>query len=232
MAATDEKISQCVDYYRALLDARPAAPESLRQAQRSGLQSIIKRAGAKRRSEPLLAQLDEAFADAGIVTLPRLTDPANRPDERIYMFDHERQIDHLPVPRQSFRTEDSLWEFIENNLPEFDALRGLSNFVPQNTFDSGRRVDVLCRRPRLNQLVGIELKLADLDDRAVGQCLQYVDDLAKKADAQGHSPRLIVISGGQPNGQARERIRSYARSRGVETTFLLYRVHLELNEYH
>jgi hypothetical protein len=35
MAADDDKVAQCVEYYRGRLDARPRTPESLQQATRS-----------------------------------------------------------------------------------------------------------------------------------------------------------------------------------------------------
>ncbi len=64
----DEKVSKCVAYYRKLLDDRPETPESLEQATRSGLDKIVHQAGAKRRTDSLLARLDEVFAEQGIVT--------------------------------------------------------------------------------------------------------------------------------------------------------------------
>jgi hypothetical protein len=44
MAATDEKVAQCVAHLRKLLDARPGTPELLHQATRSRLRRIIERA--------------------------------------------------------------------------------------------------------------------------------------------------------------------------------------------
>lgn len=211
------------------MDERPGPPESLRQSTRSGLQTIIQRTGAKRRTDPLLARLDEAFDAEGIATFPRLTDPRNRPDEPIYLFGRDHQPDLLPVQRQRFLDEPSLWDFIWANRHEFDELRGLSNFESERRMTSGRRFDLFCKRPRLSQLVGIELKLGDINDRAVGQCLQYIDDIAKEATDIGWSARFILITGGQPNSKARSRIQAYAQSLGVEVTFLLYRVELTLD---
>ena len=137
---TDEKIAGCAAYYRERLDARPGTPESLQQATRGGLPQILKRAGAKRRSEQLLARLDEAFADARIVTFPRLTDRNNRPEERIYMFDRAHQMKGLAQARQSFADQGALRKFILANRHEFDALRGLADIKAEAKLASGRRI--------------------------------------------------------------------------------------------
>ncbi|TDK96486.1 hypothetical protein EI067_15395 [Mycobacterium paragordonae] len=226
--ATDDRIASCAAYYRERLDSRPGTPEALQQATRSGLPQIIERAGAKRRTGPLLARIDEAFADAGIVTFPRLTDPNNRPDERIYMFDRDHQIKGLSLTRQSFPDQDALRDFIFANRHQFEALRGLSDIKPEARLASGRRLDLLAKRPRRNELVGIELKLDEADDRAVGQAQQYIDDLVKEAGKLGLQPHFMLIAGGQPNKSVRSRIESYAQTRGVGVTFLIHRAEMSL----
>ncbi|MGO9098772.1 MAG: hypothetical protein ACLP9Y_04755 [Mycobacterium sp.] len=231
MAVTDEKVAHCVDHFRKLLDARPGTPESVQQATRSGLHRIIERAGAKRRNEPLLARLEEAFADAGIVTFPRLTDPRNKPVERIYMFDRRHQIKGLSLTRQSFPDHEALRRFIVANRHEFDELRGLTELKEEVKFASGRKFDLLCRRPRHNQLVGIELKLGEANDQAVGQVEHYLDDLVSEANKLGYSPHFILIAGGQPNKSVRARIESYAEARGVSVTYLLHSVEMSLRQH-
>lgn len=228
MAVTDDDVKLCVNYYRGLLDKRLGVPESLKRATRSGLLQIVERAGAKRRSGPLLARLDDAFAEAGIVTFPRLTDPKNRPDEPIYFFDRDHQMEGLTVNRQSFGSQNALRHFLLTNIHEFEELRGLAAPEPEFRFPSGRKLDLLTTRPRRNQLVGIELKLSDADDRAVGQCLHYIDDLMKLAENRGMAAHFILISGGNPNRSVRSRIENYARSRGVTVDFLLHRVEMTL----
>lgn len=231
MAVTDDKIKKCVEHYRGLLDDRPGVPESLARATHSGLLQIVERAGAKRRGEALLARIDDAFAEAGIVTFPRLTDPKNKPDERIYLFDRDRQMQSLVVNRQSFGSQDALREFILSNIHEFEELRGLADIEPEFPFPSGRRLDLLASRPRRNQLVGIELKLGEADDRAVGQCQHYIDDLVKLAESRGMAAHLIVIAGGNPNRSVGSRIESYAQSRGVTVEFLLHSVEMTLRPH-
>lgn len=232
MAVTEKQIAGCVAYYRRLLDARPQSPpEYPAQATRSGLQQIIVRAGAKRRSAGLLAELEEAFTAAGIVTYPRLTDPKNRPDQRIHFFDRRYQLKDLSIPRQSFPDEDSLRDFVLANLHEFDELRGLTNIQVEKKMPSGRHFDVLGRRSKRGELVAIELKLADIDDRAVGQSLKYIDDLAKEADKQGLSGNYILLAGGQPKPAARNQIQRHADERGVALTVLLYSIEMKLRPH-
>lgn len=226
--ATEDTIISCAAHYRERLDFRPGTPESLQQATRSRLDQIIDKAGAKRRSDPLLARIDEAFAEAGIVTFPSLTDPHNRPDERIYLFDRDHQMEGLAHARQSFRNQAALRDFILDNRHQFEALRGLSEIKPEAKMASGRRLDLMAKRPRRNQLVGIELKLDEADDRAVGQSQHYIDDLVKEAEKHGAEPHFMLIAGGQPNKSVRTRIESYAKTRGVGVTFLLHQVEMSL----
>lgn len=232
MTVTEKQIANCVGYYRRLLDARPASlPESLAQATRSGLQQIIVRAGAKRRSAGLLAALEDAFADAGIVTYPRLSDPKNRPDQRIHFFDRRNQLKDVSTARYSFPDEDSLRQFILANLHEFDELRGLTGIQVERKMPSGRRLDIVARRSRLHELVGIELKLNDIDDRAVGQSLKYIDDLAKEGERQGLSAHYVLLAGGQPKIPGRNQIQRHADERGVALTVLLYSVEMKLRPH-
>lgn len=231
MAVTDETIAQCVDHFRGLLDDRPGTPESLARVTRSGLMQIVQRAGAKRRSGPLLARLDDAFAERGIVTFPSLTNPKNKPDERIYLFDRDHQIEDLVVNRQTFGNQTALREFIRTNLHEFEELRGLADIEDEFPFPSGRKIDLLATRPRRNQLVGIELKLGEAKDGAVGQCQHYIDDLKIAAVSRGMDAHFVLISGGNPNRSVRTRIESYARTRTVTVDLLLHSVEMRLRTY-
>lgn len=134
----------------------------------------------------------------------------------------------MSLTRQSFPNQNALRDFIFANLHEFDALRGLSEITPEARLASGRRLDLLAKRPRRNELVGIELKLDEADDRAVGQSQHYVHDLAKEAEKSGAKAHFILIAGGQPNKSVRARIESYAEAHGVAVTFLLHSVTMSL----
>ena len=90
----------------------------------------------------------------------------------------------------------------------------------RSAFTSGRKFDLLCRRPRRNQLVGIELKLGEANNQAVGQVEHYLDDLVKEANKLGYSPHFILIAGGRPDRSVHDLIESYAKNRGVTVTFL------------
>ena len=232
MAVTDEKITRCAKHYRDLLDALPEPPESLSRAPDSRLHVIIERAGGKRKGEALLARLDQAFAAAGITTHPRLTDSGLDPDDRVYMFDAKHPIKLTPT-HQLFHDEKTLENFILANQRELDLLRGLglSPFKEQATLDSGRRIDLLCTRPSHNQLVAIELKVREPDDRATGQLQQYLDDLAKHAKNHGFDSAHLILISGQPDKTIRDRVSQYAAARGLTVTFFLYKVQMDLVEH-
>lgn len=229
MTVTDDKVAQCVEYYRRLLEAH--ATKGSTQARDSRLDVIIRRAGAQRRSKPLLARLDQAFTAAGIKTDPRLTDPGLKADERVFIFDADYTFEGPPPTRQLlFPNEQTLQSFIWANRDKLDEFRdlGLKGFKQQAVLDSGRRVDLLCHRSAPKQLVAIELKVGKPDDRAAGQLLQYLDDLNEHAARHGFdSARLLVIAG-QPAKSVRKRVESYAASRGLTVTFLLYSLHMHL----
>lgn len=179
MAATDDKIAKCVAHYKKLLESLPLPPRSLSQAPDSQLHVIVEKSGAHRRSDALLAELDQAFEKEGIATYPRLTDPDLESEDRVYILDAAYPIEDLAPRRQLFRDEKNLQEFIWKHHDWFPDLRRLDlhDFHQQAVLDSGRRVDLLCKKRASRQLVGIELKVREPDDRAAGQLQQYLDDL-------------------------------------------------------
>lgn len=228
MAVTDDKIAATVARYRKLLDKRPQTPESLSQAPRSELRVIMEDAGAKRRSPALLEKLEAAFTDAGIVTFPSLTDPFLKSTDRVCMFDAQQPIDGLAEQRFLFPAEKDLQSFIWARREHIERFRGLSGFTQQAVLDSGRRVDLLCRKAASNQLVAIELKPAQPDDRSVGQVQKYLTDLARHAGSHGFDSAHLIVITGQPDRSVRERVERYADSCGLTVEFLLYRVHTKL----
>lgn len=230
MAVTEDKVVKTVAHYRKLLDALPQPPESLSQAPSSQLHVIYEKAGAKRRSATLLARLEEAFTDAKIMTFPPLTDPFLKPNDRVCMLDAKRPIEGLASQRLLFATEKDLQSFIWNRRVQLDEFhkRGLTGFEEQARLDSGRRVDILCKRPTANQLVAIELKAAQPDDRSAGQTQQYLDDLARHADNHGYDSAHLIVISGQPDKSVRNRVEHYAQARGLTVEFLLYRVQTKL----
>jgi hypothetical protein len=89
-------------------------------------------------------------------------------------------------------------------------------------------VDILCKRPAHNQLVAIELKAAQPDDRSAGQTQLYLDDLARYAKGRGFDSAHLIIISGQPDQSVRNRVEQYAHTCGLTVEFLLYRVHTKL----
>lgn len=121
-------------------------------------------------------------------------------------------------------------EYLQANIHEFSALRGLTKIQTEKRMPSGRRLDLVGRRARLNELVGIELKLGDINDRAVGQSLQYIDDLAKEGE-QGLSAHYVLLAGGQANSAAHQRIQRHADACGVTLSVLLYSVEMTVRAH-
>lgn len=231
MAVTEEKIAQCVEYYRRLVT--PRSSQSASQARDSRLDVIIGRAGAKRRSKPLLARLEQAFNAAGLGTDPRLTDPDLRADERVFVFDATKPIDDLPRrDGYAFADEAAMQSFVMENckkIRKFQEL-GLKGFKPQVRLGSGGKIDLLCHRSIQNEreLVGIELKPGKPDDRAEGQSQRYLEDLDAYARAHGYDSAHLIVISGRPNKATRTRVESYAAAKGLKVTFLLYSVQMNL----
>lgn len=233
MAPTAYKIEECVAHYREKLRALPRPPQSLSKAPDSRLQVILKKVGAKRRSAHLLEQLEEAFNAAGVTTYPRLTDPDLGLEDRVYFLESADGIEGLAPQRALFRDERTLQEFMWSHRDWFPDLRklGLHEFSEQAVLDSGRRIDILCKRKGSRQLVGIELKVREADDRAVGQLEQYLSDLADHARNHGFESTHLIVITGQPDQSVRERVERYAAAHHLEVTFLLYRVDMRLHAH-
>ena len=233
MPVHDSDIATCVDHYRGLLNDAPQPPTSLSNTPDSRLEVILRRAGAKRRSPALLARLQDAFIASGVTTFPPLTDPDLDSKERVYFFDAEHPIEALAPMRQLFRDEQTLQAFIWTHRDWFSDLRnlGLYDFEEQVRLDSGRRVDFLCKRRASKELVGIELKVREPDDRAVGQLQQYLEDLDSHARGHGFESAHLILIAGQPDLSVRRRVEQFATARGLNVTFLLYRVHMKLHPH-
>lgn len=177
-----------------------------------------------------MQRLADAFEAAGVLTHPALTDPGLSSEDRIFMLDARHPIEGLTSARQLFRAEASLEDFIFANQDLFAAFArlGLTEFQRQVRLGSGRRVDLMSTRPKLNQLVGIELKLREPDDRATGQLQQYLDDLADEAANQGYNSAHLIVITGQPDRSVKDRVEAYAKSKDMTVAFMLYRVQLDL----
>lgn len=230
MAVTEDKIAKAAAYYRKKLVDLPHPPESLSRAPHSQLRVILKRAGIGRRSPGLMTRLEKAFTDEGILTFPPLTDPFLKPTDRVRMLEANQPLEGLAPQRELFPTEKDLQAFIwarREHINEFRK-RGLTGFQEQGLLDSGRRIDILCKRSSANQLVAIELKAAQPDDRSAGQIQQYIDDLDRHAKNHGYDSAHLIVISGQPDKSVRDRAERYAQARGLTVEFLLYRVQTKL----
>ena len=232
MTVTDAKVLQCVEHYKRLV--KPRSSRSASQARDSRLDVIIGRAGAKRRSKQLLLRLEQAFTAAGLGTDPRLTAPDLRADERVFVFDSSRPVDDLPRRDGcSFANEAAMQSFVWANrrkIRKFQEL-GLKGFKQQFPLGGGEgKIDLLCHRStqKEKELVGIELKPGKPDDRAEGQSQRYLDDLDAYARSHGYDSAHLIVISGRPDRAANRRVESYAASRALKVTFLLYSVQMNL----
>jgi hypothetical protein len=230
MPVSEDKVAKAAAHYRKLLDRLPGSPESLSQAPNSELKVIVGRAGAERRTPQLLARLEVAFAEAGIVTFPRLTDPFLKSTDRVCMLDAKRPLEGLAEQRFLFQAEKDLQNFLWTRREHIDEFRkrGLSGFQQQAVLDGGRRIDILCKRTASSQLVGIELKVAQPDDRSAGQIQQYLRALARHAKNRGFASAHLIVVSGQPDKSVRDLAERHAEASGATIEFLLYRVQTKL----
>lgn len=232
MAVTEDKITQCVRYYKQLLT--DGSSRSASRARDSRVDVIIGRAGAIRRSKKLLARLEKAFAEAGMGTEPRLTAPDLRTNERVFIFDATKPIDDLPRrDGHAFVNEAAMQSFVWTNrrkIRKFEEL-GLKGFKPQFPLGDGEgKIDLLCHRTtrKGKELVGIELEPGKPEDQAEGQCQRYLDHLDAYARTHGYDSAHLIVISGRPNKAARNRVETYAAARGLKVTFLLYSVQMNL----
>jgi hypothetical protein len=96
-------------------DTAASANVRTKSRRRRQLHVLVERVGSKRRSDALLAQLDQAFENGGITTYPRLTDPDLESQDRVYILDTANPIKGLAPMRELFRDEKTLQEFIRTH---------------------------------------------------------------------------------------------------------------------
>jgi hypothetical protein len=129
MAVTEDKITQCVRYYKQLLT--DGSSRSASRARDSRVDVIIGRAGAIRRSKKLLARLEKAFAEAGMGTEPRLTAPDLRTNERVFILDATKPIDDLPRrDGHAFVNEAAMQSFVWGPSPNGHSAAGVAAGPP------------------------------------------------------------------------------------------------------
>ena len=227
----EERLERLIAKTRQRIDAKPGA-RALSQTPDSKLATLVRDAGYQRTSLKLLEDLQHQFREAGIQTFPDLTDPSNDRSTRIYFFDADSQVPGFQSANLLFGEEKQLARFLWMNRAALPYLKK-ANLVllgQQVPVADGCVVDVLAENKKTRELVGIELKAGEADDRLVGQAAKYMRALkaeAAKRDRPG--ARLLIVSG-QPDQALADRVQTHAEKYGVPTTWLLYRVSMALSE--
>ena len=78
--------------------------------------------------------------------------------------------------------------------------------------------------------MGFELKAGNADQGIVGQAAKYMKALLAQAKKEGRPGARLLIVTGQPDERLAESVQIVAEKHGVETTWLLYNVKIDLTE--
>lgn len=226
----EERLQRLVDKTRKRVDDTPESTRSLRHSPDSLLSTLVREAGYDRMSDKLLEDLDERFEAAGIGTHPKLLDPSISAKTRIHFFDLNRPVPGFQQPRQLFAEEKELSRFLSMN---WDALQYIKKaglrFRGREVRIAGNCViDLLAVDKKTDELVGFELKVAEGDDRLVGQAAKYMSSLATQAEKEDRSGARLIIVTGQPDEDLATRVQDLAEKYGVKAEWLLYKVTIEL----
>ena len=198
MAHRNPDLQRAVDFVENRLRQLPQPPTSKASAPDSKLRILLSKAGYRRRSERILAELQSAFEKRHIACDPKVDDPRNKRDTRIHFF-RDQLPDGLVHESALFQEEKHLEQFIEANYAVLAAFRGLELVKRQYPLGpNGKHIDLMFRDTSTGDLVGVELKKGPPDERTVQQLKTYLGDLEVEAKRKECGFRLILITG-QPD---------------------------------
>lgn len=226
----EDRLQRLSDKTRVRVDGVPKETSSLRHMPSSSIGAMVREAGYERTSVKLLQEISNRLRDKGIDFFPELTDPANTAKTRIYFFDAKRPVKGLQPTSDLFKNEKELSRFLWLNREDlaYFKKRRLQVLSPETRIADGMVIDLLAVDKKTNELVGIELKAKEADDRLVGQAAKYMRALKSLAAAEGRQGARLLIVTGQPDDDLAERIQVHAETLGVPTEWLLYRNRFEL----
>lgn len=224
------KLQRLVDETRQRVERDRDSTPTLKGSPYSYLRSLRQQAGYERMSDKFLEELDERLDAAGIGTHPNLRDPSIGPDTRIFFFDLKRPFPKFQQPRQRFAEEKELSRFLAMNWAVLPYVKkgGLRFRGREVRLDGSAIIDLLAVDKKTDELVGFELKVADGDDRLVGQAARYMSCLVSHAKKEGRSGARLVVVTGQPDTDLADRVRELGEHYGVKTEWLLYKVSVDL----
>ncbi|MDP7724190.1 hypothetical protein [Mycobacterium sp. TY814] len=228
----EDRLERLLDQTSKRVDEIPKETTSLRQMPYSRLGVLIRAAGYERASDRFLDLLEKRMRDKGIGFSPELTDPANSVKTRIYFFDAKRPVKGLRPTYELFKEEKDLSRFLwlNRDVLSYMKKKNLKILSREKRLSNGVIIDLVAEDRKTGELVGIELKAEEADDRVVGQAAKYMRALKLQADADGRPGARLLIVTGQPDDNLAELVQDDAQKFGVPTQWLLYRVRLELAE--
>lgn len=228
----DDRLQRLVDKTLRRVAEVPENTKSLRHMPNSRLGVIVRAAGYERISDRFLQELGKRLHDTGIGVSPELTDPANTTRTRIYFFDAKRPAKGLRPTRELFKEEKELSRFLwlNKDVLSYAKKNNLKIESREYRIAKGVILDFLAVDRETGELVGIELKAEEADDRVVGQAAKYMRALKAQAQAQGRKGARLLIVTGQPDEDLAAYVQAEAAKYGVPTQWLLYRVRFELVE--
>ena len=230
----EDKLQRLVDDVRKRVDREADSAPSLKQSPSSYLSTLVQQAGYLRKSDKLLADLDDRLDSAGIGTHPNLRDPSIGSDTRIFFFDLKWPVPKFQQPRQRFAEEKELARYLALNWAALPYIKkaGLRFRAREFRLDGSAIIDLLAVDKKTNELVGFELKVDDDDGRLFDQAARYMTWLAKLAKHEKRRGARLIIVTGQPNPDLAARVRELASRYEVPTEWLLYKVNVELSVAH
>lgn len=228
--SAEVRLERLVAKCRSRVDALDAPPVSLSHAPDSTLGRLAREAGYERVSARFCEVLAERLTDAGLGTQPGLLDPMNTRATRIHFFDLEHPIPGIQDTRVLFDDERQLSDFLVKNFAALAYVRKqrLRLRRSQARIAAGAVIDLLAEDTKTRKLVGFELKAEAAGERIVAQAAKYMTALASQADKEDRPGARLLIVTGQPDPNLQSQVQELAKSRGVDTQWLLYKVSVDL----
>jgi hypothetical protein len=226
----EEKLNRLVAETRQRVADSAQAAVSLQHSPKSRIATLVAKAGQKKISAMLLEELEERLKAASVGTFPQLTDPSNDRTTRICFFDLKNPVPGFQHPRLLFKEEKELARFLWMNraLLPYLSKAGLRMLGREVRLAPDSVIDLLAENKTTRELVGLELKADEADDRVVAQAARYMELLAKKATNENRPGARLLIVTGQPDESLANLVQRHAEDFGVKTEWLLYKVEIDL----
>lgn len=227
----DERTRRVVDACRLSVAGPDGPPTCLSSAPKRRLRVLLERAGYKNATESVLDRINAELEESRVGTFPDLTDPTIGRDDWIYFYDLDQPIERLQPHRVLFNREAEMEDFFVANFKamEFFRKRRYRLIGRQVEVASSCKVDLLAEHGRTGELVGIELKAAQPDDRLLAQVNKYLPALADRAAKDDRPGARLIVFSGQPDSRIVDACRATADRLGVALEWHLYKLRVEMS---